>query len=89
MLDPRPNLKHLKIDFELQVVITFKMPSKTNSLRDKLEENQLDLSLMQLTEVPVKEIVSTLPLNLLWKIKWIICHMSFSLTLLLISPNLE
>jgi len=36
------------------------MPSKTNNLRDKLEENQLDLSLMQLTEVPVKEI-SELP----------------------------
>lgn len=36
------------------------MPSKTNNLRDKLEENQLDLSLMQFTEVPVKEI-SELP----------------------------
>jgi len=36
------------------------MPSKTNNLRDKLEDNQLDLSLMQLTEVPVKEI-SELP----------------------------
>ena len=35
------------------------MPAKTNNnLRDKLEDNQLDLSLMQLTEVPVKEIVS-------------------------------
>ena len=37
-----------------------KMPSKTNNLRDKLEENQLDLSLMQFTEVPVKEIVSAI-----------------------------
>ena len=36
------------------------MPSKTNNLRDKLEENQLDLSLMQFTEVPVKEIVSAI-----------------------------
>ena len=35
------------------------MPSKTNNLRDKLEDNELDLSLMQLTEVPVQEIVST------------------------------
>ena len=34
------------------------MPGKTNSLRDKLEDNQLDLSLSQLTEVPVQEIVS-------------------------------
>lgn len=34
------------------------MPGKTNNLRDKLEDNQLDLSLMQLTEVPVQEIVS-------------------------------
>merc|ERR1712241_580049 len=37
-----------------------KMPGKTNSLRDKLEDNQLDLSLSQLTEVPVQEI-SELP----------------------------
>ena len=37
----------------------FNMPSKTNNLRDKLEDNELDLSLMQLTEVPVQEIVST------------------------------
>jgi len=36
------------------------MPSKTNNLRDKLEDNELDLSLMQLTEVPVQEI-SELP----------------------------
>lgn len=41
-------------------VLHCKMPGKTNNLRDKLEENQLDLSLMQLTEVPVKEI-SELP----------------------------
>ena len=34
------------------------MPGKTNNLKDKLEENQLDLSLMSLTEVPVTEIVS-------------------------------
>jgi len=34
----------------------FNMPSKTNNLRDKLEDNELDLSLMQLTEVPVQEI---------------------------------
>ena len=34
------------------------MPGKANSLRDKLEDNQLDLSLLQLTEVPVQEIVS-------------------------------
>ena len=33
------------------------MPSKT-SLRDKLDEEVLDLSLMQLNEVPVTEIVS-------------------------------
>lgn len=29
-----------------------------NSLRDKLEGDELDLSMMSLTEVPVKEIVS-------------------------------
>ena len=40
------------------------MPSKTNNLRDKLEENQLDLSLMQFTEVPVKEIVSAIYISL-------------------------
>ena len=33
------------------------MPGKT-SLRDKLDEDVLDLSLMQLNEVPVTEIVS-------------------------------
>ena len=33
------------------------MPGKT-SLRDKLDEEVLDLSLMQLNEVPVTEIVS-------------------------------
>lgn len=33
------------------------MPGKT-SLRDKLDEDVLDLSLMQLTEVPVTEVVS-------------------------------
>lgn len=33
------------------------MPSKS-SLRDKLDEDQLDLSLMQLTEVPVEEMVT-------------------------------
>ena len=32
------------------------MPAK-NSLRDKLEDDVLDLSLMQLYEVPVEEIV--------------------------------
>ena len=42
------------------------MPSKTNNLRDKLDENQLDLSLMQLTEVPVKEIVSNLFIAIYW-----------------------
>lgn len=36
------------------------MPGKTNNLRDKLDDNQLDLSLMQLTEVPVQEIVSVI-----------------------------
>ena len=35
-----------------------KMPGKT-SLRDKLDEDVLDLSLMQMSEVPVTEIVST------------------------------
>ena len=34
------------------------MPGKT-SLRDKLDEDVLDLSLMQMSEVPVTEIVST------------------------------
>ena len=34
------------------------MPAK-NSLRDKLEDDVLDLSLMQLIEVPVEEIVSS------------------------------
>ena len=33
------------------------MPGKT-SLRDKLDEDVLDLSLMQMSEVPVTEIVS-------------------------------
>lgn len=33
------------------------MPPK-NTLKDKLEDDVLDLSLMQLTEVPVEEIVS-------------------------------
>lgn len=33
------------------------MPAK-NNLRDKLEDDVLDLSLMQLTDVPVNEIVS-------------------------------
>ena len=33
------------------------MPGKT-SLRDKLDEDVLDLSLMQLSEVPVTDIVS-------------------------------
>ena len=36
------------------------MPGKTNSLKDKLEENQLDLSLCSLTEVPVQELVLNL-----------------------------
>jgi hypothetical protein len=45
------------------------MPAKTtNSLRDKLDENQLDLSLMQLTEVPVNEIVSRKNKTLLLRI---------------------
>ena len=35
------------------------MPGKT-SLRDKLDEDVLDLSLMQLSEVPVTDIVSTI-----------------------------
>ena len=35
------------------------MPAK-NSLRDKLEDDVLDLSLMQLYEVPVEEIVRKL-----------------------------
>lgn len=36
------------------------MPGAThkNSLRDKLEDDVLDLSLMQLDEVPIEEIVS-------------------------------
>lgn len=33
-------------------------PVKTQALRDKLDDDSLDLSLMQLEEVPVKEIVS-------------------------------
>lgn len=36
------------------------MASK-NSLRDKLDDETLDLSVMQLEEVPVKEIVSFTP----------------------------
>ena len=31
-----------------------------NNLRDKLDGDELDLSMMSLTEIPVKEIVSVL-----------------------------
>ena len=48
----------LKLEFDGKT----RMPGKTNNLRDKLEDNQLDLSLSQLTEVPVQEIVSILSL---------------------------
>ncbi len=60
-----------KTDFKKQKICRFSsvircsrlelsMPSKTstNSLKDKLDDDTLDLSLMQLTEVPVEEIVS-------------------------------
>ena len=38
------------------------MPVKS-SLRDKLDEDVLDLSLMQMSEVPVNEIVSNMYTN--------------------------
>ena len=36
---------------------------KSTSVKDKLEGNQLDLSLMELTDVPVKEMVRILHCN--------------------------
>ena len=51
------------------------MPGKTNSLRDKLEDNQLDLSLSQLTEVPVQEIVSVF--LVCWQFWYIIVFLYF------------
>lgn len=38
-----------------------KAGSKGGNLRDKLDGNELDLSLSDLNEVPVKELVSTVP----------------------------
>ena len=38
-----------------------KAGSKGGNLRDKLDDNELDLSLSDLNEVPVKELVSTVP----------------------------
>lgn len=38
-----------------------KAGSKGGNLRDKLDGNELDLSLSDLNEVPVKELVSTAP----------------------------
>lgn len=38
-----------------------KAGSKGGNLRDKLDGNELDLSLSDLNEVPVKELVSTTP----------------------------
>lgn len=40
-----------------------KAGSKGGNLRDKLDGNELDLSLSDLNEVPVKELVSTVPRN--------------------------
>lgn len=42
-------------------VIMTKAGSKGGNLRDKLDGNELDLSLSDLNEVPVKELVSTTP----------------------------
>lgn len=42
-------------------VIMTKTGSKGGNLRDKLDGNELDLSLSDLNEVPVKELVSTIP----------------------------
>lgn len=42
-------------------VIMTKAGSKGGNLRDKLDGNELDLSLSDLNEVPVKELVSTVP----------------------------
>ena len=47
------------VSFQSEQSLNIKMPSKT-SLRDKLDDEVLDLSLMQLNEVPVSEIVSIL-----------------------------
>lgn len=41
-----------------------KAGSKSGNLRDKLDGNELDLSLSDLNEVPVKELVSTAPRGL-------------------------
>lgn len=40
-----------------------KAGSKGGNLRDKLDGNELDLSLSDLNEVPVKELVSKTPSN--------------------------
>ena len=52
------NIVNLFVSFQLAKFYNIKMPGKT-SLRDKLDEDVLDLSLMQMSEVPVTEIVST------------------------------
>lgn len=40
--------------------------SKVENIKDKIDGNELDLSLSNLTEVPVKELVSSLTFQLSW-----------------------
>jgi len=39
---------------------------KVENIKDKIDGNELDLSLSNLTEVPVKELVSSLTFQLSW-----------------------
>ena len=59
------NIVNLFVSFQLAKFYNIKMPGKT-SLRDKLDEDVLDLSLMQMSEVPVTEIVSIVKTEISW-----------------------